>query len=100
MIRDAQAQDFDAIVRLNLESEHFMSRMARGRLDQLAAQSAYQRVADVDGEVAAFLIAFAPDSAYDSENFRWFVERYASFIYIDRIAVDSRFRGRGLGVAL
>jgi predicted GNAT superfamily acetyltransferase len=100
MIRDAQPRDFAAIVRLNLESEHFLSRMTPARLEQLASQSAYLRVAQVQGEVAAFLMAFAPQSAYDSENFRWFRERYASFLYIDRIAVDAKQRGRGLGRAL
>ena len=99
-IRDAQPQDFAAIVRLTLESEHFMSRMERARLDELAAQCAYLRVAEVEGAIAAFLIGFAPGSAYTSENFRWFCERYDSFLYIDRIAVDGRFRGRGLGVQL
>jgi len=99
-IRDARPADFPAIVRLNLESEHFMSRMGAGRLEELASQCVYLRVAEEGGEVAAFLIAFAPDSAYDSENFGWFRERYPSFLYIDRIAVDSRFRGRGLGVRM
>lgn len=99
-IRDAQRADHPAIVRLNLESEHFMSRMTAGRLEQLASQCVYLRVVEEGGEVAAFLIAFAPDSAYDSENFRWFCERYRSFLYIDRIAVDARHRGRGFGVAL
>lgn len=99
-IRDAQPHDFDAIARLNLESEHFMSRMDRARLDVLASQCAYLRVAEADRDIAAFLIGFAPGSAYTSENYRWFCERYPSFLYVDRIAVDGRFRGRGLGVAL
>jgi len=38
LIRDATAADFDAIVRLNLDSEHFMSPMDRARLDVLASQ--------------------------------------------------------------
>ncbi|HEY8050307.1 MAG TPA: GNAT family N-acetyltransferase [Ramlibacter sp.] len=100
IVRDARPGDFDAIVRLNLESEHFLSRMAPARLQQLASQCVYLRVAEVEGEAGAFLMAFAPQSAYDSENFQWFRERYTSFVYIDRIAVDVRLRGRGLGVRL
>jgi predicted GNAT superfamily acetyltransferase len=96
-IRDATAADFDAIVRLNFESEHFMSRMTRARLEELAAQCAYLRVAQAGAEVAAFLMGFAPGSAYSSENYRWFAGRYTSFLYIDRIAVDARHRGTGLG---
>ena len=100
IIRDAQPRDFPAIVRLNLESEHFLSRMDAARLEQLAAQCACLRVADCEGDVAAFLLAFAPQAAYDSENFRWFVERYRSFLYIDRIAVAAARRGSGLGARL
>jgi uncharacterized protein len=99
-IRDARPADFAAIVRLNLESEHFMSRMDDARLRELAAQCAYLRVADIGGEAAAFLIAFAPGSAYSSENYQWFAQRYDSFLYIDRIAVDERHRGKGLGVRM
>src|SRR4051812_23919837 len=43
-VRDAQPRDFDAIVRLNTESEHFMNRMDRARLDLLASQAVYLRV--------------------------------------------------------
>lgn len=99
-VRDAQPRDFDAIARLNRESEHFMSRMDRARLDVLASQAVYLRVAEVDGEVAAFLLGFAPGSAYESENYRWFSARYDDFVYIDRIAVGGRFRGRGIGALL
>lgn len=100
VVRDAQPRDFAAIVQLNLESEHFLSRMDAARLEQLAGQCAYLRVADCDGDVAAFVLAFAPGSAYDSENYRWFSERYRSFLYIDRIAVAAQQRGRGLGARL
>jgi predicted GNAT superfamily acetyltransferase len=99
-VRDAQPRDFDAIVRLNTESEHFMSRMDRARLDLLASQAVYLRVAEIEGQVAAFLLAFAPGSAYDSENYRWFSERYGTFVYVDRIAVAETHRGQGLGAML
>jgi predicted GNAT superfamily acetyltransferase len=100
LIRDAQPTDHAAIVRLNLESEHFMSRMDDERLRVLAADCAYLRVAEIEGEVAAFLIAFAPGAAYSSENYRWFAQRYDAFIYIDRVAVDERHRGKKLGTLM
>src|SRR3569832_829774 len=100
MVRDAQAADYPAIVRLNFESEHFLSRMSDARLRELAADCAYLRVAQAGDDVAAFLIAFAPGAAYTSENYRWFAQRYASFIYIDRIAVDAEHRGQGIGVRM
>ena len=54
-------------------------------------------VLDVDGAFAGFVITFAPGSAYDSENYRWFTERHRRFYYLDRIVLDEGFRRRGLG---
>jgi predicted GNAT superfamily acetyltransferase len=42
------------------------------------------------------LIAFDERAPYDSPNFRWFQERYPRFVYVDRVAVTERARGRGL----
>ena len=101
MLRDATESDFGAIVRLNLESEHFMSAMGLERLRQLHAQSACCRVVDEPGAgVVAFLLAFREGSAYDSENYRWFAGRRDSFLYIDRIAVAKSHQGNGLGKQL
>ena len=100
MIRDATESDFAPILRLNLESEHVLSPLDRARLQHLHRQAAYHRVACVDGEVAAFLLALREGADYDSPNYRWFAERYPAFLYIDRVVVDARRQGRGLGAAL
>lgn len=100
MIRDATRDDFDAILRLNLESERFLSPLGPERLEVLHQQSAYHRVGCVDGSVEAFLLAFREGIDYDSPNYRWFADRYPSFLYIDRIVVDAGSRGKGLGTGL
>ncbi len=100
MIRTAAATDFDAIVELNLESEHFLSPMDRSRLVHLDAMAALHLVAEAHGEVSAFLLAFREGADYDSPNYRWFDTRYVRFLYIDRVVVSSRARGTGLGSAL
>ena len=99
-IRDAQPQDFARVLALNEASVHFLSPMDAKRLALLHAQSAYHRVAEVDGEAGAFLLAFREDSAYDSLNYRWFAQRYPRFLYIDRIVVADALRGRGVGQSL
>lgn len=48
----------------------------------------------------ALLIAFDQDAAYDSPNFLWFRERYDRFVYVDRIVVAEKARGRGLARVL
>ena len=45
----------------------------------------------------AFLIAFDEDGDYDSQNFLWFRERFARFLYIDRVVVDAAAQGQGWG---
>ena len=67
------------------------------RLRLLDAQSAYHRVVEIDGQVAAFLLAFREGAEYDSPNYRWFAERYPRFLYVDRIIVSESYQGRQLG---
>ena len=52
------------------------------------------------GEVCAFCITFAPDAPNAGVNHQWFAERYKSFVYLYRIAIDSNHQNRGLGALL
>ena len=52
------------------------------------------------GDVAAFLIAFDQDAAYDSPNFLWLRERVRDFVYVDRVVTAPEHRGRGLAAGL
>ena len=52
------------------------------------------------GEVCAFCITFAQDAPDAGANHRWFAERYESFVYLDRIAIDFNHQNRGLGALL
>ena len=96
-LRDAAEQDFATILALNEASVHFLSPLTAARLSWLHGQAAYHRVVEQDGAVCAFLLAFAPGTAYDSANYRWFTERYTEFLYVDRVVVDIGKQGRGLG---
>ena len=100
VIRDARPADFAAIAALNAESERFLSPMSATRLNLLHAWAAYHRVVEVEGQVAAFLLAFREGAGYDSPNYRWFSARYASFVYIDRVVVAGVHRGKGFASAL
>jgi uncharacterized protein len=41
-----------------------------------------------------------PSKTYPNPNFRWFKERYESFVYIDRVIVAPDQRGRGVASML
>lgn len=100
VIRDATPADFSAILELNAGSVQFLSPLPPERLDRLHRMSAYHRVVDDGGSVAAFLLAFREGADYDSPNYAWFVERYPQFLYIDRIVAAPASRGRGFAALL
>lgn len=99
-IRDAIASDFASVLRLNDAEVRQTSAMDSARLASLLAMAAHAKVAVVEGEVGAFLIAMREGAPYDSENYRWFASRFDRFLYVDRVVVDSRFGGRGIGSRL
>jgi hypothetical protein len=100
LIRNARPTDFPSIAALNAGSERFLSPMNEARVERLHGWAAYHRVIQDDGQVAAFLLGFREGSAYDSPNYRWFSERYPSFVYIDRVVVAPEHRGKGLATFL
>lgn len=99
-LRDANAADFPRIVALNAVEVRQTSAMDLDRLRFLHGLASYHRVAVVDGEVVAFLLAFAHGAAYPNPNFEWFAARYPSFVYVDRVVVDAAANGRGIGSLL
>lgn len=99
-IRPATPADFEAILRLNQEWEHFTSPLDHIRLARLHAQALYHRVSECDRQVVAFLLALGPGAAYDSPNYRYFDDGRGDFIYIDRIVVGHAYQRSGLGEAL
>ena len=50
--------------------------------------------------VAGFLLAMNPRSDYESPNFRYFQQRFDSFVYVDRVVVHTGYRGLGIGARL
>lgn len=99
-LRDACDADFDAILSLNLQFEHFLSPLNRARLAHLHRQAAYHWVLQQNGSVVAFLLALREGADYESENYRWFGSRFASFLYVDRVVVAAECQGQRLGVRL
>jgi|SRR5882672_502515 len=98
--RTALPADLSSVLALNEESEHFLSPLSRARLEALAQQATAHWVIEGEGSIVAFLLAFREASTYDSINYRWFADRYARFLYIDRVVVSNSAQGQGLGTAL
>lgn len=104
MLRDATTEHFADILALNAESVRLLSPLSLERLAAIHAEAAYRRVfvERMGGRerAVAFLLALREGCVYDSVNYRWFAERYARFLYVDRIVVASSHHRRGIGEAL
>jgi hypothetical protein len=99
-IRDSAEGDFPAIVELNAHEVQHTSSMDLERLRYLDSISACHKVATVDDEVAAFLLAMRDHCGYVNDNYEWFAARFPQFLYVDRIVVSSKFQRRRLGSML
>ena len=99
-LRPATRADFSTALALNEQSVQFLSPLSARRLARLHAASALHCVAEQDGCVIAFLLAFREGADYDSVNYAWFAQRYPRFLYIDRVVVALDSRAHGTGSAL
>lgn len=100
ILRPATEKDYSEILALNEALVHFLSPMDKTKLAHLHTQAELLWVCEVEGRVAAFLLALGQGKDYDSVNYNWFENRYPHFLYIDRVVVGEDFQGRGLGKQL
>lgn len=87
----------DKFLALNRECESQLWPLTEAELRALLDIAYFAKLND---DATAMLIAFDERAPYDSPNHRWFRERYPRFVYVDRVAVSERARGRGLARAL
>lgn len=99
VIRDVREHELDSVLALNNNAGLAILPLDSVKLQRFYQQAAYFRVAEREGNLAGFLVAFGSEAEHDSCNFAWFRERYPQFFYIDRIVVASRRRGGGVGRA-
>lgn len=81
----------DALLTLNNDFATELSHLSPEKGHHLVRHAFMARAIGDD----AFLIAFDQDAPYDNPNFDWFKGRFDRFVYIDRVVVAERRRGRG-----
>lgn len=82
-----------ALLELNNEHAQETSLLTGTKWNNLLGQAFSATCVEQSG---AFLLTLDQDADYDSINFKWFLERYPRFVYVDRIIVASTFRGKGI----
>ena len=97
-LRPVTDDDVAAVLRLNEAEVEMLAPMDEPRFHELRGLAHRFDVVEVDERFGGFVITFAPGSAYDSENYRWFGERHADrFYYLDRFVLEESQRRRGIG---
>ena len=99
--RNIEIADLPLVLEINNANTPGVSELTLSELETDIENCLHALAIDNEhGEVCAFCITFAPDAPDAGANNQWFAERYESFVYLDRIAIDSNHQNRGLGALL
>ena len=100
-LRPMTSADEPAVLALNATAVEQTDPLGPDRLDWLRLIAAHAAVVELDGEVAAFVLTFAPGAAHDSLDFQWFVDTYSDrFLHLDRIVVAEKHRRQGIATGV
>ena len=101
IVRNIVSADVTRVLEINNANTPGVSELTMIELATDLKNSLHALVIDNEhGEVCAFCITFDPNAPDAGSNHQWFAERYKSFVYLDRIAIDSNHQNRGLGALL
>ena len=100
-VRNIEIADLTQVLEINNANTPGVSELTFAELESDLNNSLHALAIDNEqGEVCAFCITFDPSAPDAGDNHRWFAERYKSFVYLDRIAIDLNHQSRGLGALL
>ena len=98
LLRPVTDDDAEEVLALNARNVEALAPMDADRFARLRTWASRFDVLEAERGFAGFVIVFGPGTDYDSENYRWFAERYQDrFAYLDRIVLHEAVRRRGLG---
>ena len=100
MIRETKPTDVAAIGAINAAGWPGVAPLTLMEIDAIAAGIIRCWVAEKDDAILGYLIAYAARDEYAGEEFAWLQRKYATFLYIDQIAVAPHGRREGAGSAL
>ena len=99
--RNIELTDLARVLEINNANTPGVSELTFAELKSDLNNSLHALAIDNEqGDVCAFCITFDPNAPDAGANHQWFAERYKSFVYLDRIAIDSNHQNRGLGALL
>ena len=96
-IENTSSSDLDEILKLNQQALPAVSSVTKEEMEHFLNIVDYFKSLIIDQKVVGFLIALTPGKDYHSLNYKWFENKYKSFIYVDRIVISPSCQGKGLG---
>jgi len=100
LIRQIAQNDLSRVLDLNQANVPEVGSLDADRLAAIVNESPIALVVEVEGAIVGFCLVLGPNANYESVNYRWFTDRYDDLMYLDRVAFDAAFQGRGLGTLL
>ena len=101
IVRNIEITDVARVLEINNANTPGVSALTLSELETDITNCLHALAIDNEhGEVCAFCITFAPNAPDAGANHRWFADRFESFVYLDRIAIDPTYQNLGLGVLL
>jgi uncharacterized protein len=98
VVRPLEERDVAAVLALNELEVEKLAPMDEARLREIRVLADRFDVVELGGAFVGFVITIRPGADYDSDNYRWYAERYGGqFYYLDRVVMTEATRGRGLG---
>ena len=99
IIETTSPSDLNQILELNQKALPTVSNVNLKEMQHFLKIVDYFKTLKVNNKVAGFLIALTPGKDYNSVNYKWFENKYESFMYVDRIVVTPTYQGHGFGTA-
>ena len=96
-IKTVDKSDFDFILSLNQKNLPEVSSTDLVGMSYFLKISSYFKIILHNNQPVGFCIGLKPGKDYFSENYIWINKRYNSFIYVDRIVIDEKYRNIGIG---
>ena len=96
-IEQATRYDLKSILLLNQDSIPAVSSSNLQMMEHFLMICDYFKICQLNGEIIGFLNALLPSKDYKSEHYKWFNDRYESFIYVDRIIFNESYQNQGYG---
>jgi predicted GNAT superfamily acetyltransferase len=96
-IRDVCRADLAEVLEINRAATPAVSRLDATSAESLVALASVVWVALEHERIAGYMIGFLASDGYAGDEFRWFKQRAASFVYVDQIAISPNHRRCGIG---